>query len=74
MEQIRTRRVEAMEWIVDMISGDHLDEATSRWLRNMEMESAIQANAETMEAAAVMKARDQIDIGVVGRSSRYVPW
>lgn len=55
MGQIRTRRPEAMEWFVDMMCGDHIDDATKRWLWNLEMESAIQSNVGTMEAAAEME-------------------
>lgn len=58
MEQIQTRRPEAMEWFVDLISGPNLDEATRRWLWNLEMESAIQSNIETMEAAAQMEVSE----------------
>jgi len=70
MQEIRTKRPEAMRWFVDMMTGERIDETTKRWLWDLEMESAIQANVGTMEAAAEMETSkiksilDSIDMPV----------
>lgn len=68
--QLQTRRPAAMDWFIDSITGERLGEPTRRWLWNIAMESAIQANVETMEAAANIKPPrlrsilDEVDVPV----------
>lgn len=62
MTRIQSERPEAMEWFIESISSEQLGEATKQWLWNLAMDSAIQANVETMEAASQMDATQMREV------------